>query len=108
MYSMFESLWLRYLKVLAVCLALAGGYAWVAAEDWEQELLEEQQALELKQQLEQAQALKSQEPEWEPPEYHPQVQEQFGNPYAQAVKAKKTVKKAVVKTKKRVKKAINK
>jgi hypothetical protein len=98
---MFEPAWHRPVKIVLVTLALAGGYAWVSAEDWEMEIEAEQiqlaqarrdiQIPELPPELEVDPTPEYREPE--PPIPHP------------LVSAHKSVKKAAVKTKKRVKKA---
>lgn len=96
---MIEPLWHQPLKIVLVTLAIAGGYAWVSADDWELEIKEEQERIELAQRLK---PVPPAEPDFEPDWSQVQPIPVAPNPLAQA---RKTAKKAAVKTKKRVKKA---
>lgn len=97
---MFAPLWHTPVKVTLTILLLVAAYGWMSADDWEEELQQEQAQIELAQK---AIEVPPEEPEpelkWNTVEPTPVPV----NPFAQA---KKTAKKAAVKTKKRVKKAL--
>jgi len=92
----------RVLRVLAVTALIVASYLWVAADDWEIEL-EQQQRLE-QQQQEQAfrdrMLAENQEPEFEPDWSKVQAEDTAARVFAQA---QRTLKKNTVKAKRKIK-----
>ncbi len=87
---------LYYLKVILVILAIASSYLWVAADDWEEELIEEQR----QQQLAQERTAQAEPPE---PEFEPDWSQVEAPPKPTLEEVKRSVKKNTVKAKRKIK-----
>lgn len=99
---MFEPLWYRPVKIALATILVVGGYAWVAAEDWEMEIEAEQAQIALTRAEQKIPELPK-ELEVDPVPVFKDPEPPIPTPFANATN---TAKKAAVKTKKRVKKAL--
>ncbi len=92
---------LYYLKVILVILAIASSYLWVAADDWEEELIAEQR----QQQLAQERTAQERTAQAEPPEpeFEPDWSQVEAPPKPTLEEVKRSVKKNTVKAKRKIK-----